>query len=148
MIIGERLTQLRMRKRMSQGDIERRTGLLRCYISRVENGHTVPSVETLEKMCRALEIPLYQLFWDGDVPQDFKKMIGMQKRTLVVADMPEVEKLRRLLPDISERGRRLLYIVAKAMDRTSSRTQKERKAIIRERIARTGQDRRFKVAVG
>jgi hypothetical protein len=49
---------------MSQGDVEKRTGLLRCYISRVENGHTVPSVDTLEKMTRALEVPTYRLFTD------------------------------------------------------------------------------------
>ena len=45
------------------GDVENRTGLLRCYISRVENGHTVPAIETLEKFARALEVPIYQLFY-------------------------------------------------------------------------------------
>ena len=55
MVIGNRLKELRESKQLSQGDIEKRTGLLRCYISRVENGHTVPSIETLEKMARALE---------------------------------------------------------------------------------------------
>jgi transcriptional regulator with XRE-family HTH domain len=48
--------------------MEKRSGLLRCYISRVENGHTVPALETLEKMARALECPLYQLFYDSDEP--------------------------------------------------------------------------------
>ena len=43
-------------------------GLLRCYISRVENGHTVPAVETLEKLARAFEVPLYQLFYEGEEP--------------------------------------------------------------------------------
>lgn len=66
MIIGERLRALREEKKLSQGHIEKRTGLLRCYISRVENGHTVPSIETLEKMSRALEVPLYQLFYEGE----------------------------------------------------------------------------------
>src|ERR1700734_2182530 len=66
MIIGDRLRALREEKKFSQGDIEKRTGLLRCYISRVENGHTVPSVETLEKMARALEVPMYKLFHDGE----------------------------------------------------------------------------------
>ena len=65
MIIGDRLRALHEEKKLSQGDIEKRTGLLRCYISRVENGHTVPAIETLEKMARALEVPLYQLFYDG-----------------------------------------------------------------------------------
>ena len=58
MIIGDRLRELREAKKPSQGDIEKRTGLLRCYISRVENGHTVPAVETLEKLARAFEVPM------------------------------------------------------------------------------------------
>jgi transcriptional regulator with XRE-family HTH domain len=68
MIIGDRLRALREQKNFSQGEIERRTGLLRCYISRVENGHTVPAIETLEKLARALEVPMYQLFYDGEEP--------------------------------------------------------------------------------
>jgi transcriptional regulator with XRE-family HTH domain len=66
MVIGEKLKTLRAQKNLSQGDIEKRTGLLRCYISRVENGHTVPSADTLEKVARALEIPMYRLFTDED----------------------------------------------------------------------------------
>jgi transcriptional regulator with XRE-family HTH domain len=68
MLIGDRLRALREQKKLSQGDIELRTGLLRCYISRVENGHTVPAVETLEKLARALEMPLYEFLYDGVEP--------------------------------------------------------------------------------
>jgi transcriptional regulator with XRE-family HTH domain len=57
MVIGDRSKVLRESKKMSQGDVEKRTGLLRCYISRVENGHTVPAIETLEKMARTLRSP-------------------------------------------------------------------------------------------
>jgi len=78
MIIGERLRELREHKKLSQGDIEKRTGLLRCYISRVENGHTVPAIETLEKLARAMEIPLYQLFYDSEEPP---KVPNLPKRT-------------------------------------------------------------------
>ena len=77
MIIGERLRALREEKKFSQGEIEKRTGLLRCYISRVENGHTVPAVETLEKFARALEVPMYQLFYDGEEPP---KLPSLPKR--------------------------------------------------------------------
>jgi transcriptional regulator with XRE-family HTH domain len=63
------------RKRLSQGDIEKRTGLLRCYISRVENGHTVPAIETLEKLARAMEVPPYQLFYDGDKPSKLPNLL-------------------------------------------------------------------------
>jgi transcriptional regulator with XRE-family HTH domain len=66
MVIGDKLKTLRELKNLSQGDIEHRTGLLRCYISRVENGHTVPSVDTLEKMARGLEVPMYRLFTDDE----------------------------------------------------------------------------------
>jgi transcriptional regulator with XRE-family HTH domain len=68
MIIGERLRALREEKKFSQGEVEKRTGLLRCYVSRIENGHTVPAVETLEKFARALEVPVYRLFYDGEKP--------------------------------------------------------------------------------
>jgi len=76
-VISDRLRELREQKKLSQGDIEKRTGLLRCYISRVENGHTVPTIETLEKLARALEVPLYQLFYDGEEPP---KLPNLPKR--------------------------------------------------------------------
>jgi transcriptional regulator with XRE-family HTH domain len=72
MVIGERLRKLRNEKRMSQGDIQNKTGLLRCYISRVENGHTVPAIQTLEKMARALEVPMYKLFLLDGEPEVLK----------------------------------------------------------------------------
>lgn len=68
MLIGARLRMLRERRNLSQGDIYRRTGLMSCYLSRVENGYTVPSVQTLEKIARALDIPLYYLFYEGEKP--------------------------------------------------------------------------------
>ena len=68
MLIGRKLRELREQKSFSQGDIERVTGLLRCYISRVEHGHTIPSLETLERFASALEVPLYQILYTGEAP--------------------------------------------------------------------------------
>lgn len=65
MVVGRRLREIRELMSLSQGDIETSTGLLRCYISRVENGHTIPSLETLEKWASGLNIPLYRVFYDG-----------------------------------------------------------------------------------
>ena len=120
MIIGYRLRVLREQKNFSQGEIEKRTGLLRCYISRVENGHTVPAVETLEKFARALEVPLYQLFYDGDAPP---KPADLAKRKLSTAiawgdsgkDARLLAKFRRLLGSADEGHRRLLLFMAKKM---------------------------------
>ena len=120
MIIGERLRSLREMKNLSQGDIEKRTGLLRCYISRVENGHTVPAVETLEKLARALEIPLYQLFYDGEKPPHLPKLPkGTTGNEMAWGrsgkDARFLTKLRRLLGRMDEADRRLLLYMAQKM---------------------------------
>ena len=81
MIIGERLRALREEKQFSQGDIEKRTGLLRCYISRVEHGYTVPNVETLEKLARGLEVPIYQLFYEGAEPPKVSNFLDRKRNT-------------------------------------------------------------------
>jgi transcriptional regulator with XRE-family HTH domain len=67
--IGQKIRQLREQKGLSQGDIERSTGMLRAYISRVEHGHTIPSLESLERFAAALGIPLYQLFCHTNGPE-------------------------------------------------------------------------------
>ena len=125
MIIGDRLRVLREQKQFSQGEIEKRTGLLRCYISRVENGHTVPAVETLEKFARALEVPIYQLFYDGEEPPKLPNLprrktaddiawgsSGKEARLLV--------KFRRLLSHMKEGDRELMLSMAQKMSRRNA----------------------------
>ncbi len=120
MIIGDRLRALREEKKFSQGDIEKRTGLLRCYISRVENGHTVPAIETLEKMARALEVPLYQLFYDGEEPPELPNLPKRKTADEIVFGSSGKEarflaKFRRLLGRIEEEDRQLLLYMAQKM---------------------------------
>ena len=121
MIIGTRLRKLREDKKLSQGDIEERTGLLRCYISRVENGHTVPSLETLERLASALEIPLYQLFLDGDESPALPNLSKRQTTEELVMDeesekeMRFFEKVRRLTSRIDEKDRQLLLFMAQKL---------------------------------
>ncbi|MBZ5515856.1 MAG: helix-turn-helix transcriptional regulator [Acidobacteriia bacterium] len=121
MIIGTRLRSLREDRKLSQGDIEKRTGLLRCYISRVENGHTVPSIETLEKLAAALEIPLYQLFYEGEEPPPLPNL-SKRATTEELAMDPEAEKenrffekVRRLIARIDEKDRQLLLYMAQKL---------------------------------
>ena len=78
MLTGQRLRQIRESTNLSQGDIER-TGLLRPHTSRVENGHTVPSIEMLEKYARALEVPLYRFFYEGEGPPTKPKLPRAEK---------------------------------------------------------------------
>jgi transcriptional regulator with XRE-family HTH domain len=131
MLVGERIRDLREMKHLSQGDIEKRTGLLRCYVSRVENGHTVPAIETLEKFARALEVPLYQLFYDGEEPP---KLPHQPKRNSADKiqwgrsgnDAGTLTKFRRLLRRIDEDDRRLLLSMAQKM--ALDKTPKPRRA--------------------
>lgn len=126
MVIGERIRELREAKKLSQGDVEKRTGLIRCYTSRVENGHTVPSLETIEKYAHALEVPLYQLFYDGEEPPKVLKLpkgkseggvlwgsSGKNARTLY--------RFRKLLKQMDESDRNLLVFMAQRMARRVGR---------------------------
>src|SRR3974377_1612751 len=120
MIIGDRLRALREEKKLSQGDIEKRTGLLRCYISRVENGHTVPAIETLDKLARALEVPLYHLFYDGDQPPKLPNLPKRKSSDDIAwgstgKDARFLNKLRRLLAKADDEDRKLLLYMAHKM---------------------------------
>ena len=120
MIIGDRLRDLREAKKFSQGDIKKLTGLFRCYISRVENGHTVPSIETLEKLARALEVPLYQLFYDGDEPPMLPNLPKRKSSDDIAwgskcKDERYLSKLRRLLGKSDEQNRKLILLMAQKM---------------------------------
>ncbi|MEJ2007175.1 MAG: helix-turn-helix domain-containing protein [Acidobacteriota bacterium] len=119
--IGERIRGLREQKHLSQGDIEERTGLLRCYISRVENGHTVPSLETLERFAGALDVPLYKLFYyDENSPHEFSTTdVTLEQLALeggaAGAEARFLLKLRSLQPRLSPTDRDVLLTLAKKL---------------------------------
>jgi transcriptional regulator with XRE-family HTH domain len=120
LIIGERLRVLREEKKFSQGDIEKKTGLLRCYVSRVENGHTVPAVETLEKFARALEVPMYQLFYDGEEPPKLPNLLKRKTADDILwgssgKDAHVLAKFRRLFSHMEEGDRNVLLFMAQKM---------------------------------
>jgi transcriptional regulator with XRE-family HTH domain len=122
MVIGDRLRELREEKKLSQGAIEKRSGLLRCYISRVENGHTIPAIETLEKLARALEVPLYQLFYDGDAPPELPMLLKRKSPDEIAwgssgKNERFLNKLRRLLGKADEDDRKLLLHMAQKLAR-------------------------------
>jgi transcriptional regulator with XRE-family HTH domain len=120
MVVGNRLRLLREQKKMSQGDIEERTGLFRCYISRVENGHTMPSLGTLEKFARGLELPLYQLLYDGKEPPKVHPGQKLNRASETVwgssgKDARFLSKLCRFLGRANEKDRTLLVSMAQRM---------------------------------
>ena len=120
MQIGAKLRELRKAKNLSQGDIQKRTGLFRCYTSRVEHGHTVPTVETLEKYAHALEIPLYRLFTDEDSvevpklrqPKDDSSSWGNRGK-----ERDAFQTLAKALARMDEQDKKLLLSMAQGMAR-------------------------------
>lgn len=118
--VGYRLRELRQEKQFSQGVIEKRTGLLRCYISRVEHGHTVPSIETLEKFARGLEVPLYRLFYDGHEPREFPKLPKRMTANDIAwgskgKDARLLAKFRTVLSRAKKTDQKLIMLLAQKM---------------------------------
>ncbi len=109
MNIGETIRNFRLQKGMSQGDIEKRTGLLRCYLSRVENGHTIPSLDTLAKIASAMELPLAQFFADNteDGARNLPQLSEDEVRFL--------SQIRRYSASLNESDRKLVLAMVKKM---------------------------------
>lgn len=106
MNIAKRLRELREAKGLSQGDIERRSGLLRSYISRVEGGYTAPSVSTLEKFAKALGVEPYQLLYQGG-----GRPMGPKLPEQTGAAKP-VKRLVKLFESMSSPNRKLVLTLA------------------------------------
>ena len=113
MNIGTTIREYRLQRNMSQGDIEKRTGLLRCYLSRVENGHTVPSLDTLQKIARALDLQLSQFFAEELVS---KEMSGLN---LDEDEIRFLTQVQRYSAQLSESDRRLLLAMVRKFASTA-----------------------------
>jgi transcriptional regulator with XRE-family HTH domain len=128
-MIGDRLRDIREQRKLSQGDVEKRTGLLRCYISRVENGHTVPALATIEKLAHAFELPLYQIFYEGE--QSSASFVIAPDKTGGMdwgssrKGARFLHRFQTLLAKMNERDRQLLIGFA---HRTTLRAQRTSKA--------------------
>ena len=115
MKIGTTIRGYRLQKGLSQGDIEKRTGLLRCYLSRVENGHTVPSLDTLAKIAQALDLPLAQFFVEDSLGRELntQKLTGDELRFLT--------QIRRYSTNLNDSDRKLLLAMVKKFAATAVR---------------------------
>lgn len=111
--IGLTIRSFRQQKSMSQGDIEKRTGLLRCYLSRVENGHTVPSLDTLQKIATALDLPLSQFFDESPA----RELTGI---TLSQGEIHFLTEIQRYSAHLTDSDRKLLLAMVRKFAATAS----------------------------
>jgi transcriptional regulator with XRE-family HTH domain len=116
MNIGETIRNFRLQKGMSQGDIEKRTGLLRCYLSRVENGHTIPSLDTLAKIATSMDVPLANFFADGAAPENGKGMPQLSED-----EVRFLTQIRRYSSGLNESDRKLVLAMVKKMAATAAK---------------------------
>ena len=110
MNIGETIRNYRLQKGMSQGDIEKRTGLLRCYLSRVENGHTIPSLDTLSKIAGAMELPLSQFFAEPGHSNGSKGLPQLSDD-----EVRFLSQIRRYSTSLNDSDRKLVLAMVKKM---------------------------------
>ncbi len=110
MNIGETIRSFRLQKGMSQGDIEKRTGLLRCYLSRVENGHTIPSLDTLAKIASAMEVPLAQFFADSNADNGTHNLPQLSED-----EVRFLTQIRRYSSSLNDSDRKLVLAMVKKM---------------------------------
>lgn len=127
MIIGERLRELRQQKDLPQAETENRSGLQRAYLSRVENGHTVPSIDTLEKWATALEVPIYLLFYDGAEPPKSSELRVWKSPDEAAwgssgQDAEYLKQLRRLLRRLDEPNRKLILQMTSRLARRAQKS--------------------------
>jgi transcriptional regulator with XRE-family HTH domain len=115
MQIGTTIRADRLQKGLSQGDIEKKTGLLRCYLSRVENGHTVPSLDTLSKIASALDLPIAQFFSDDSL----NKQMNTQK--LSDEELKFLNQIRRYSTNLTKPDRELLLTMVRKFAATATR---------------------------
>jgi len=129
--IGEVIRTYRGDRGLSQGDIERRTGLLRCYLSRVENGHTVPSLETLAKIAEAMEISLADFFPGSDTPQDreTRKVLG----ELSDEEIRFLAEIRKYSTTLSEDDKKLVLAMIRKMATVVPPAQRAKAASVARR---------------
>ena len=121
MIVADRLRNIREMRKLSQGELAKRSGLYRSYVSRVENGHTVPTIATLERMAHAFEIPLYQLFYEGEKPLERSVVRGgpthKAERGCSGKEARFLRELQRCLGKMTEHDRQILLRFAATISR-------------------------------
>jgi transcriptional regulator with XRE-family HTH domain len=120
MNLGESIKNIRQAKGLSQGEMQKRTGILRSYLSRVENGHTVPSLATLQRLASAMGVALSDFFAANGQPTEGAPAAAMAASASDPANQYLAE-LKTLLPQLTSQQRDQLLDMVKDMASTLKR---------------------------
>jgi len=110
MNIGDTIRRFRLKRGLSQGDIERRSGLLRCYLSRVENGHTTPSLDTLAKIASAMDTSVGELLASSSGEPGSRMELQLSEQ-----ESRFLNSVRRYSPNLNDSDKKLVLAMVKKM---------------------------------
>jgi transcriptional regulator with XRE-family HTH domain len=116
MNLGESIRKIRQAKGLSQGEMQKRTGILRSYLSRVENGHTVPSLATLQRLATAMGVALADFFAAEGEGAVATASISGDTATQYLGE------LKNYLPQLSTEQRQKLLAMVKEMTQSVRRS--------------------------
>lgn len=87
MHVGEAIKSLRKNQGLSQKDLAQKCGLSANALCSIEKNSSIPSKESLDKICKALAIPIsYLLFFsvtDEDIPAEKRTAFNALKAVLI-----------------------------------------------------------------
>lgn len=98
--VAARIKILRVSRSMSQEDLALRAEINPAYFGQVERGLKCPTVDTLYKISKALEIPLSEIF---------------RQDTLPVSVLPESQRLQELMSRVPEEKREQMLRIIEAL---------------------------------
>jgi transcriptional regulator with XRE-family HTH domain len=99
MELGERIKQRRVELKLSLRDLAEQAELTASYLSQVERNLSVPSIESLRKISRALSIPMFYFFLETDSPSPVVRR--GERRTLVIPNTDVTYEL--LTPNLNRK---------------------------------------------
>lgn len=99
--IGERISEIRKSKKFTQEELAWKTGLSRNFIALIEKGKKKPSIETLRKIAKVLEVEISAFFKEIEYPTPEEDVI--------------IKKINSILKDSSEEEKKLIHKIIKTI---------------------------------
>ncbi|CDA77990.1 helix-turn-helix domain-containing protein [Negativibacillus massiliensis] len=96
-LLGKRVLQLRKEKGWSQERLAEKSGISNNYVSNIENCYSIPSLETLMKLCDAFQI----------TPNDLLLGVSQENKSYLNRDIAE------LLEQCSAQEKKYIYKIIK-----------------------------------
>jgi len=110
-MLGERIKQIRREKKLTQEELATRADVNRSYLSVIENSHSSPTVDVLERLAQALEVSLWTLLsevegkhYTYDTEEEYEMSDGLRdfledhdEMLLAQPNAAEIEELKRIV---------------------------------------------------